>query len=158
MNIVLTHSAVDCGTPPSVSNASPGSPTNTAIGGMVTYTCVSGYEVTGVTTVTATCMASGNWGPLPTCSRMYQIYVCFFHTPNLQRYMITGVSCGDPPSGTNPFPGSPSSTTYLGTVTYTCDTGYQISTGVTTATAICMADRSWGPLPTCSRMCSCYSD
>ncbi len=79
MNIVLTHSAVDCGTPPSVSNASPGTPTSTMLNGMVTYTCVSGYEVSaGITMATATCMANGNWEPLPTCSGMYQIYLCFF--------------------------------------------------------------------------------
>ncbi len=80
---------------------------------------------------------------------------CFLtHVPNLNvTWLIdTGVSYGNPPSGTNAFPGTPSRTTYLGRVTYTCVTGYQISTGVTTANAICRADRTWGPiLPvTCS--------
>ncbi len=151
MNIWYT--VVDCGSPPTIVSGSPGTPSGTTYLGAVLYTCDSGYEVsTGVTVATATCMANGNWGPLPTCSGMYQIPL-LLHTPNLQRYMIngyTGVSCGDPPSGTNASPGPPSSTTFLGTVLYTCDTGYQISTGVTTADAICRADRTWGPLPTCS--------
>ncbi len=37
-------------------------------------------------------------------------------------------------------------------VTYTCDSGYEVSTGVT-AMATCMASGTWEPLPTCQRMC-----
>ena len=64
---------MDCGSPLTISilNGSPGEPSSTTYQGTVTYTCVSGYEVsTGVTTAMATCMASGMWGPLPTCQRM----------------------------------------------------------------------------------------
>ena len=43
-------------------------------------------------------------------------------------------------------------TTYQGKVTYTCVSGYWISNGDTTAMASCMANKTWGPLPTCSRM------
>ncbi|XP_064386182.1 sushi, von Willebrand factor type A, EGF and pentraxin domain-containing protein 1-like isoform X2 [Halichondria panicea] len=126
-------SSIDCGgTPPSITNGSPGAPTSTTLGGFVTYTCNTGYEVsTGVTTAMATCMASGTWGPLPTC----QI-----------------VDCGSPTTIDNGSPGSPTSTTYQGTVTYTCVSGYEVSTGVTTAMASCMASGTWGPLPTCSRV------
>ncbi len=66
--------------------------------------------------------------------------------------MNTGVSCGDPPPGTNVSPGTPSKTTYQGTVTYTCVTGYWISPGVTTVTATCMANTMWETVPTCQRM------
>ena len=53
----------------------------------------------------------------------------------------------------NASPGTPTpGTTYQGTVIYTCDIGYEVSTGITTATATCMADRTWGPLLTCQRM------
>ncbi len=53
----------------------------------------------------------------------------------------------------NVSPGTPTPGTALGgIVTYTCDTGYEFSNGVTTATVTCMADRTWGPLPTCQRM------
>ena len=69
-NIMLL-SVVDCGFPPLIDNGSPGTPTRTTYQGTVTYTCVSGYEVSNrVTTATATCMANGMWETVPTCSRM----------------------------------------------------------------------------------------
>ncbi|XP_064386669.1 sushi, von Willebrand factor type A, EGF and pentraxin domain-containing protein 1-like [Halichondria panicea] len=125
-----TCQPVNCGSPTTISNGSPETPTSTTLGGMVTYTCNTGHEVsTGVTTAMATCMASGMWGPLPTCQP---------------------VSCGAPPPGTNASPGTPTSTVYQGTVTYTCVSGYWISQGSFSKFASCMADRTWGPLPTCS--------
>ena len=74
--LIIVVSAIDCGgTPPSITDGSPGTPTSTTLGGFVTYTCVTGYEVsTGVTAAMATCMASGTWGPLPTCLRMYLLF------------------------------------------------------------------------------------
>ncbi|XP_064386127.1 sushi, von Willebrand factor type A, EGF and pentraxin domain-containing protein 1-like isoform X2 [Halichondria panicea] len=127
-----TMDPIDCGTPLSVSNGSPGTPSNTMLNGVVTYTCVTGYEVSnGVTTAMATCMASGMWETVPTCSP---------------------VNCGSPPSGTNASPGTPTSTTLGGTVTYTCDPGYWISRGDITTTATCMASGVWETLPTCSRI------
>ncbi|XP_064386533.1 sushi, von Willebrand factor type A, EGF and pentraxin domain-containing protein 1-like isoform X2 [Halichondria panicea] len=125
-----TCSLVDCGSPSTIGNASPGKPTNTTYLRTVTYTCDSGYEVsTGVTTATATCMSSGMWETVPTCQ-------C--------------VTCGDPPSGTNASPETPNpDTLYQGAVTYTCYHGYEVSNGVTTATTTCMANKTWGPLPTC---------
>ncbi len=42
---------------------------------------------------------------------------------------------------------------FNGMVTYTCDSGYEVSTGVTVATATCMVNGNWGPLPTCSGKC-----
>ncbi len=38
-----------------------------------------------------------------------------------------------------------------GVVTYTCDPGYEVSIGVITAMATCMARGMWETLPTCSR-------
>ncbi len=80
------YPVIDCGTPPTVSNASPGTPTNTLLNGMVTYTCDIGYEVsTGVTTATATCMANDNWEPLPTCScKMRMFRILMFVAPLLR--------------------------------------------------------------------------
>ncbi len=69
---VFTNSVVDCDSPPTIGNGSPGSPTRTTYQGTVTYTCDTGYEVSNGVTM-ATCMANKMWGPLPTCSRMYQI-------------------------------------------------------------------------------------
>ena len=66
--IVLTHSVVDCGSPPTVPNASP-----ETYQGTVTYTCDTGYEVfNGITAATATCQDNGNWRSLPTCTSMVQ--------------------------------------------------------------------------------------
>ena len=66
--------------------------------------------------------------------------------------MYTAVHCGTPPPITNGSPGTPTTTTFTGTVTYSCVSGYWISRGVTTAIATCKADNTWGPLPTCKRM------
>ncbi len=84
---VLTHSAVNCGPPPSIGNGSPETPTSTILGGMVTYTCVSGYEVS--TTAMATCMASGMWETVPTCSR--KSYNCPCHQFHVSSQLLTVV-------------------------------------------------------------------
>ncbi len=73
------------------------------------------------------------------------------------------MNCGPPPSGINASPGAPTpGTTLEGTVTYTCDSGYWISPGVTTAMATCMASRMWETVPTCTgklwivTVCPCH--
>ena len=139
---------MDCGSP-TIPNASPvGTPISTTYQGTVNYTCVSGYEFsTGVTTATATCMASGMWETVPTCQRM--LFCCIMF-PITKIFAYSAVNCTLPPLGTNASPGTPSSTVYQRTVTYTCVTGYWISTGVTTAMATCMASRMWEPVPTCT--------
>ncbi len=58
-------------------------------------------------------------------------------------------SCGPPPSISNGYFGTPSSTLQGGTVTYTCDTGYQISDEVTSAVASCTEDMTWQNVPNC---------
>ncbi len=66
--LMCTIAAVSCGTPPPISNGSPGTPTSTLVGGTVTYTCTVGYEVSpGVTTAIATCGANGQWSTV-TCT------------------------------------------------------------------------------------------
>ncbi len=60
------------------------------------------------------------------------------------------VDCGSPPPGINAYPRTLTSTTYRGTVLYTCDTGYEISNGVTTAMATCVASGMWETVPTCT--------
>ncbi len=148
--IIIISSVVDCGSPPNITNASPGTPTSTTYQGTVTYTCVSGYEVsTGVTTASATCMASGMWGPLPTCQRM--LFCCIILIMIIFAY--SAVNCGTPPSGTNASPGTPSPDTTLGgNVTYTCVSGYEVSNRIIMATAMatCMANRMWEPVLNCT--------
>lgn len=65
------YTAVDCGPPPGITNGSPGTPTKTTFGGTVTYSCSSGYQLSGSAPVT--CMASGSWSTRPTCVGMYTI-------------------------------------------------------------------------------------
>ncbi len=79
------------------------------------------------------------------------IHYCTSTSCNIM--LLSAVDCGSPPPpGNNASPGTPTSTTYLGTVTYTCVSGYEVSIGVTIVTATCMANRTWGPIPTCQRM------
>ncbi|XP_064388223.1 sushi, von Willebrand factor type A, EGF and pentraxin domain-containing protein 1-like, partial [Halichondria panicea] len=112
-----------CGSPPSISNGSPGTPTSIIQGGTVVYSCNSGYQLSGSATVV--CQDSGNWSPRPNCLAI----------------------CGSPPSISNGSPGIPTSTVAGGTVTYTCNNGYQLS-GSPTVT--CQANGSWTARPSCS--------
>ena len=92
IDCVLTHSAVDCGSPPPGTNTSAIPPTSTTFPATVTYTCVSGYEISpGVTTATATCESDGNWTPAaPTCARTFCIVCSIIYLTVLERH-IEGV-------------------------------------------------------------------
>ena len=61
---LLSHSAVSCGNPPTVTNSIRTS-TGTTFGAMVTYTCNTGYQRSGSATIT--CPASGSWSTAPVC-------------------------------------------------------------------------------------------
>ncbi|XP_064387900.1 C4b-binding protein alpha chain-like [Halichondria panicea] len=113
---------VDCGPSPSISNGSPGTPTKTTFGGTGTYSCNTGYVLSGSSTVT--CQASGSWSTIPTCQPI----------------------CGSPPSISNGSPGTPTSIIQGGTVMYSCNSGYQLS-GL--ATVVCQDSRNWSPRPNC---------
>ena len=66
MYVCTNYTVVDCGTPPVVTNGSPGAPAMTTFGGMVTYNCTNGYTLTGSATVS--CLASGSWSTRPNCT------------------------------------------------------------------------------------------
>ena len=135
---------MDCG-PPSIGNGSPGISTpGTTLGGMVNYTCFSGYEVsTGVTTATATCTANSMWDPVPTCSR--KSYNC----PGHQLHLPTAVDCGSLDAPSNGQVSTSSGTTFMMNATYICNTGYNI---VGEDTQTCGTNKTWTPdAPTCAR-------
>ena len=67
--IYCTHTAVDCGTPPSITNGSPGIPTTTTFTGTVTYSCNDGYALFGI--ATSTCQANATWSRPPECRGIY---------------------------------------------------------------------------------------
>ena len=113
--------------------------TGTTTGETATYTCDTGYQLLG--TATVTCEANGTWATRPIYDSKYA----------MNRWIIThytiAVSCGSPPFISNGSPGTPTRTTFGGTATYTCDTGYQRSGS---ATVTCEASGSWSVRPSCN--------
>ena len=65
--------AVSCGSPPSIDNGFPGTPTSTTFGGVVTYSCEAGFVLFRKTTVE--CLVSANWSPLPFCSGKRKVFI-----------------------------------------------------------------------------------
>ena len=57
-------------------------------------------------------------------------------------------NCNSPPFISNGSPGTPTRTTYGGTVTYSCNIGYVLSGS---AIVRCLASGSWSTEPTCQR-------
>ncbi|XP_035673047.1 E-selectin-like [Branchiostoma floridae] len=95
---------------------------------VVTFTCNTGYQLNGVSSVT--CQADGTWsGPVPTCT----------------------VPC---PTLTAPENGALSpagATSYLTRVTFTCNRGYERNGA---SYASCQADGTWSnAVPTCTQQC-----
>ena len=66
MFIACSYTAISCGLPPSILNGSPGTPSTTTFGGRVTYSCHSGYTLSGSATII--CQASGSWEAPPMCT------------------------------------------------------------------------------------------
>jgi len=60
---------ISCGDLPEVSNTNSSATTSTGIryGDTVTYTCVTGYEITS-TSDTITCQSNRRWSTPPTCN------------------------------------------------------------------------------------------
>ena len=151
---VYVFTAVSCGFPQYISHGYRGTPTSATYGGTVTYSCDTGYQLSGSATVT--CQASGSWSTRPSCTGILH---CSFYDqikwPVLHMSLcsnVTAVSCGYPPSISNGFRGTPTHTTYGGTVTYSCDTGYQMSGS---ATVTCQASGSWSTRPSCTGTLHC---
>ena len=69
-----------------------------------------------------------------------------FHTHTY--HSAASVSCGSPPSIPNGSPGTPNSTTFGGTVTYSCDPGY-IMIDSTNNLVTCLSTGNWSAPPSC---------
>ncbi|XP_078583742.1 CUB and sushi domain-containing protein 3-like [Branchiostoma floridae x Branchiostoma japonicum] len=124
------------GSPPTCSAGqcpAPASPTNGAVtgpnslGDTITYTCDTGYNMAGSSTLT--CQTDLTWdGSPPTCTAV--------QCPALTAPTNGGVSGGN---------------TYEDVATFTCDPGYNLA-GSSTLT--CQADTTWSAAsPTCTSKC-----
>jgi len=67
---------ISCGNTPVVQNANSSATTSTRIryGDTVTYTCITGYEITSGSD-TVTCLANKSWSPPPTCNSKHFIAI-----------------------------------------------------------------------------------
>jgi sushi, von Willebrand factor type A, EGF and pentraxin domain-containing protein 1 len=118
----------DCGAPGTPLHGAVSAP-STVFKSVATYSCASGYVLSGA--LTRTCQSDKTWsGALPSC---------------------TPVDCGTPPAITN---GSAafSATTFGSTATYSCAANFAISGG--SAAVTCGANRMWGARPSCVDVCT----
>ncbi|XP_035669063.1 sushi, von Willebrand factor type A, EGF and pentraxin domain-containing protein 1-like [Branchiostoma floridae] len=101
---------------------------------MITFTCDTGYQLNGVSTLT--CQADGTWsGNVPICT---------------SSGTGSGIQCQALTAPTNGAL-NPSAGPYVSQqeVTFTCNTGYQLSGS---STSRCRADGTWSSaVPTCTR-------
>ena len=143
---------VDCSTLNDPANGQV-SITGTTFGETATYSCNTGYNLVGDNT--RTCQATGVWsGNEPTCQCMFLFKLSILYVQEVN-YMCmhipfsTAVNCGNL---TNPANGqvSTTGTTFGQTVTYSCNTGYNL---MGDSTRTCQADGMWsGSAPTCQSM------
>ena len=86
------------------------------------------------------------------CSMLYHKYtiygILYSRLKSLLHIDSIGVNCGQPPSITNGSPGTPTRTTFEGTVIYSCNSGYTPES----TTVTCLASGSWSTRPVCERM------
>ena len=67
----VSFTAVDCGSLDAPSNGAVSTSSGTTFNRVATYTCITGYMISG-TTNTRTCQATGSWNPAPpTCASEY---------------------------------------------------------------------------------------
>jgi formylglycine-generating enzyme required for sulfatase activity len=119
-----TCAPVDCGTLAAPTNGGVNTPSGTGRGSTATYVCDSGYTLSGA--ATRTCQDTGDWsGRAASCNP---------------------VDCGTLANPTNGVVQTPS-TTFGGTATYSCSSGYLLEGA---ATRTCQASGVWsGSAPQC---------
>ncbi len=64
--LYLILPVIDCGAPPTISDGSR-TLAGTTLGETATYSCNSGFSISGSAIIT--CLASGSWEPEPACTR-----------------------------------------------------------------------------------------
>ena len=81
--------AVICGSPSLIPNGFHGTPTSTVEGGTVTYSCDTGYQLSGVATVS--CESDGNWKTIPSCLGM--ACMAYHFVPKPQLNFFSTINC-----------------------------------------------------------------
>lgn len=72
--MISIFTAVDCGTPPPLTNGKVDTPSGTTYPSMATYSCFTGYNLGGVSTIN--CQTTAQWSSLAaTCTCMLYIIV-----------------------------------------------------------------------------------
>ena len=125
LNYLIQTVTVDCGTPPTVNNATYSQLDNdTEYGARVQYNCSTGYNINGNDTIS--CLLNASWSlPTPSCSL---------------------VDCGNPGAPVNVYTND-NVFTYQSTVQYYCNEGYQLSGD---SSIECTANGNWNnTLPNC---------
>ena len=156
-NLSCSTAVVDCGSPPSISDGTSGTPSSTTFRGIVTYSCNNGYILSGSATIS--CLAGGSWDTTPECTSkiIFISRTIGLHDLKCQFNLSCStavVECGSPPSIIDGTSGTPSSTTFGVTVTYSCNNGYILSGS---ATISCLASGSWDTAPECTSKISFIS-
>ncbi len=89
------------------------------VGTMSTYSCDTGYELSGAST--RNCVAVSGWSEtLPVCNRQLNYNTC----SDCLRFPYTAVDCGNLTDPTNGAVDTSTGTTFMMTATYICNTGY----------------------------------
>ncbi|XP_071126665.1 CUB and sushi domain-containing protein 3-like isoform X7 [Mytilus edulis] len=95
----------------------------------ITYQCITGHELSSGNLV-RTCKEGKLWdGSPPVCIK---------------------VTCASPSSVAFATISSQTGSKYLDTIRYTCNTGYELSSGILVRT--CKADKTWNESPVCSKV------
>ncbi len=121
---------------------------------IATYQCNHGHVLTNGDSVN-TCTGDGRstvgeWdGAAPQCPRMSYVLIFISHD---YVYTPTAVYCGTPPLIPSGSPGTPTTSTFTGTVTYSCNDGYALF-GIATST--CQENATWSRPPECRGTCAC---
>ena len=94
----------------------------TTIGCTATYTCDTGYTLSG--SQSRTCKADGNWtSSEPFCEGVFEFGVVIYAITTFTAV----VDCGQLTDPDNGLVDIPYGTTFRSTATYTCDTSYALS-------------------------------
>ena len=85
------------------------------------------------------------------------LYALYFQLPNFlfdfRKYYVkfttAEISCGEPPDAVNAVMEISPGQLFGDVVTYTCESGFEVSEDVTTTEITCQADRQWSELTDC---------